>query len=163
MRGHMAAGLAAASFVLLALSGCAPGESGSSGPYGSTPESEPPAETTPVGLATTDTPLGTIVVDSEGNAVYQFDQDTQGASESSCAGQCLENWPPVPAAEDAPDAEGITGEIGSITGTDGDPQLTLNGWPLYYYIGDEQPGDTAGQGVNEVWWVLTPAGSPITG
>ena len=40
--------------------------------------------------------------------------------------------------------------------------MTLNGWPLYYYSGDKTPGDTNGQGVGGVWWVLTPAGDPIS-
>jgi len=64
---------------------------------------------------------------------------------------------------DAPELDGITGMVGTITGIDGEPQLTLNGWPLYYFAGDAAPGDTNGQGVGGVWWVLTPAGELITG
>jgi predicted lipoprotein with Yx(FWY)xxD motif len=41
--------------------------------------------------------------------------------------------------------------------------VTLNGWPLYYFAGDSAAGDTNGQGVNDVWWVLTPAGEKIGG
>jgi predicted lipoprotein with Yx(FWY)xxD motif len=57
----------------------------------------------------------------------------------------------------------VTGEVGTITGVDGETQVTLNGWPLYYYAGDNDPGDTNGQGVNDVGWVLTPAGEMIGG
>lgn len=35
------------------------------------------------------------------------------------------------------------------------------GWPLYYFTPDKQVGDAMGQGVNDVWWVLSPDGSPI--
>lgn len=113
-----------------------------------------------VSLMTAETDLGEIVVDGEGMVVYQFDDDQRGAGESMCEGQCLENWPPVPGSDDV-ELEGVTGEVGTITGTDGTEQLTLNGWPLYYYVGDQAPGDTTGQGVQDVWWVLDPSGEPI--
>ena len=51
--------------------------------------------------------------------------------------------------------------MGTIKGVDGKPQLTLNGWPLYYSVGDAAAGQTSGQGVGNVWWVLSPAGAPI--
>lgn len=102
------------------------------------------------------------MVDGAGMTVYEFDSDTQGGDSSTCTGQCATNWPAVPGS-DAPGLDGITGAVGTITGIDGKPQLTLNGWPLYYYAGDSNPGDTAGQGVGGVWWVLTPAGELITG
>lgn len=120
-------------------------------------------------LSTTETDLGTIVVDADGMVVYQFDSDTQGGDASTCTGECAANWPAVPGSADAAALDGaygggasdIEGVVGSITGIDGEPHLTLNGWPLYYFAGDSAAGDTNGQGVNDVWWVLTPAGEPI--
>ena len=41
-------------------------------------------------------------------------------------------------------------------------QVTLEGWPLYLWQNDPQPGDTTGQGVNDVWWVVAPDGTKIT-
>ncbi len=111
-------------------------------------------------LSTAEVDLGTIVVDGEGMTVYQFDSDEQGSGSSTCEGQCADNWPAVPGQE-MPELDGVTGEVATITGVDGEPQLTLNGWPLYYYVGDEAPGDVTGQGVGDVWWVLTPEGEPI--
>ena len=64
---------------------------------------------------------------------------------------------------DTPEVEGVTGEVGTITGVDGSMQLTLDGWPLYTFAGDSAEGDTNGQGVNGVWWVLSPAGEKIGG
>lgn len=113
-------------------------------------------------LTTTDSDLGEIVVDADGMTVYMFDNDTQGGDSSTCEGECATNWPAVTTdSDDPPVAEGIDGEVGTIEGVDGEPQVTLNGWPLYYFAGDEAPGDTNGQGVNDVWWVLTPAGEKI--
>lgn len=113
-------------------------------------------------LTTADTDLGEIVVDSEGMTVYMFDSDTQGGDSSTCEGECATNWPAV-TADAEPTAEGIEGELGTIEGVDGETQVTLNGWPLYYFAGDSAAGDTNGQGVNGVWWVLTPAGEKIGG
>jgi len=44
---------------------------------------------------------------------------------------------------------------------DGDAQVAANGWPLYYYASDGDPGDVTGHGVRDVWWVLDPAGEPV--
>ena len=112
-------------------------------------------------LTTAESDLGTIVVDDQGMTVYVFDQDTQGSGESSCSGVCLSNWPPVTAGE-APALDGVTGDVDTITGTDGSTQVTLDGWPLYYFAGDSAAGDTSGQGVDDVWWVVGADGEKIT-
>jgi predicted lipoprotein with Yx(FWY)xxD motif len=156
MSSRVAISIAAASIALLALTAC------------TTPappvESSPPIESSAptFGLATADTALGTIIVDEDGNTVYQFDKDTQGGDASACAGDCAPKWPAVPGDLEV-ELDGVSGELGVITGTNGEPQLTLNGWPLYYFAGDAAAGETNGQGVNEVWWVLTPSGEPIKG
>ena len=63
---------------------------------------------------------------------------------------------PVPAGSGAPELTGVTGDVGSITGTDGNPQLTLNGWPLYYYASDAAAGDMNGQGLAACGGCSTP-------
>jgi len=114
-------------------------------------------------LTTADSDLGEIVVDGEGLTVYMFDSDTQGGDSSSCEGECATSWPAVTTDTDEPVVEGVTGEVATITGVEGETQVTLNGWPLYYFAGDSAAGDTNGQGVNDVWWVLSPAGEKIGG
>jgi predicted lipoprotein with Yx(FWY)xxD motif len=113
-------------------------------------------------LATADTDLGTIVVDSAGKTVYMFDKDVQGSGVSNCSGQCLVAWPPVVASSATPQVDGVTGPVGTITRDDGTVQATLNGWPLYYWQNDKAPGDTTGQGVMGVWWVLSADGARVT-
>jgi predicted lipoprotein with Yx(FWY)xxD motif len=56
----------------------------------------------------------------------------------------------------------VTGDVDTITGTDGSTQVTLDGWPLYYFAGDSAAGDTSGQGVDDVWWVVGADGEKIT-
>jgi hypothetical protein len=36
------------------------------------------------------------------------------------------------------------------------------GHPLYFFANDAAAGDTNGQGLNDVWFLLTPAGEAIT-
>lgn len=94
------------------------------------------------GCATT---LSGPVTDRDGMTLYTFDKDNRGSGESNCYGDCAATWPPVPA-----DAAG--GEhFGSITRLDGTQQLTYEGRPVYYYAGDNKPGDMKGEGFAGVW------------
>ena len=40
-------------------------------------------------------------------------------------------------------------------------QVTIDGWPLYFFANDAAPGDHNGQGVGGVWFVVGPDGAPI--
>jgi predicted lipoprotein with Yx(FWY)xxD motif len=121
-----------------------------------------PAPSQPAVLSTASTGLGTIVVDGNGMTVYAYNVDTPGTS--ACTGACANSWYPVEVSgSGTPTVSGVTGTVGTIPAADGNRQLTLNGWPLYtYYDGDYYPGDTYGQGVGGVWWVMSPAGTKIT-
>lgn len=111
-------------------------------------------------LKTSTTSLGDVVVDGGGMTLYMFTKDTQGATSSACTGACLTAWP-LTVADAAPALTSITGTVGSIATADGRKQVTLNGWPLYYFAKDKAPGDVLGQGVNSVWYVLDKTGTPI--
>jgi Secreted repeat of unknown function len=53
-------------------------------------------------------------------------------------------------------------KLGAITRPGGNQQVTYNGHPLYLFIKDQKPGQTAGQGVTAfgaAWFALTPAGN----
>ena len=57
-----------------------------------------------------------------------------------------------------------SGDIGTITRTDGTKQVTYKGHPLYYYVKDKDHGDAYGQGVKSfgaAWYVLGPSGNKI--
>jgi len=106
--------------------------------------------------------FGQALVDSEGRSLYLFTNDTQNSGASSCTGNCLVNWPPL-FTDGAPVAgTGVdSAMLGTITLPDGTTQVTYNGWPLYYYIDDAAPGDANGQGVGDVWFLVTPSGEMI--
>jgi predicted lipoprotein with Yx(FWY)xxD motif len=114
---------------------------------------------TPTTLKATTIPkMGSVVVDEKGWVLYRYDKDTaEPASKSACNGDCAKVWPPVIA-----DDQKLVGLdkslIGEVTRADGAHQVTLAGWPLYYYIGDKRPGTWRGQNVGGVWWVIDPQG-----
>ena len=122
------------------------------------------AQTEPTLQVVNDPALGAIFADASGMTVYLFTRDTT-LGESSCSGDCLVNWPPVPAGEDMSLPAGVPGTLGAITATDGSQQLTYNDIPLYYWIDDANPGDTTGQAVGNVWFVVSPGAEfgPIPG
>ena len=48
-----------------------------------------------------------------------------------------------------------------VANPEGGQQLKAGDWPLYTFAGDSAPGDVNGQGVNEVWFVVSPDGTII--
>src|SRR4029453_3302393 len=99
-----------------------------------------------------------VLVDSKGMTLYWFAIDTP--STSKCTGSCLTYWPPVKGAVTA--GSGVTGTLGTITGSDGTKQATYLGHPLYTYVGDSAPGQNKGNGLNisgGLWWEMTVSGS----
>lgn len=124
---------------------------------GDEPTSESPAEAAST-VTTAESEFGPILVDSEGMTLYMFDPDEQG--DSVCDADCLEAWPPVEGPAQA--GEGVDASmLGTAQATDGTTMATYNDWPLYYWVDDQQPGDTTGQAVGDVWWVMGPDGEPI--
>ncbi|MFK8030099.1 MAG: di-heme oxidoredictase family protein [Gammaproteobacteria bacterium] len=85
-----------------------------------------------------------------GFSVYVFDNDI-GSEGSTCNGGCATNWPPV-LVEDGV-ASGVSG-LSTVTRDDGSLQVAYEGRPLYFFIGDTNSGDTNGQGVGGVWWLV---------
>lgn len=96
---------------------------------------------------------GQYVVGPGGLTLYIFTEDE--ANESYCFDECLVAWPPlvVPEGMQPTVAPGITGEVSTTQLPDGQMLLTYNGWPLYFFRGDNNSGDTNGDGVKDVWFV----------
>ena len=101
--------------------------------------------------------LGSFLVDSKGMTLYIYTTDTPNTS--NCYGPCATAWPPL-LTNGAPIAgTGVTASLlGTTTRTDGTTQVTYNGWPLYYFQTDKVAGDTTGENVQGVWFVITPEG-----
>lgn len=113
-----------------------------------------------VAAQTGETDLGTVLAGGEGMTLYIFTQDEAGAS--TCTGGCAETWPPVIVGEDFAVGAGLDASIFStVERDDGSLQLAVNGMPLYRYAADNQAGDTNGQGVGDVWFVVDAEGEVV--
>lgn len=121
---------------------------------GSAPDN-PPA----LRLETATTDLGTFLTGRDGLTIYYFGAD-MSPGVSACEGDCLTAWPPVtvPRGNSVAGGEGVSGVLGTTTGTDGSTQVTYDGRPLYYWQGDSEAGQTTGHGVNDIWWVADVSG-----
>ncbi len=118
-------------------------------------QGSPTAEETATVFVRQDPALGTILTDPKGMTLYLFTKDTT-RGESTCYDRCAQAWPPYTAAESLTLPSGVPGELTTISRTDGTTQIAYNGIPLYYWANDQQPGDTTGQGVGDVWFVVAP-------
>jgi LPXTG-motif cell wall-anchored protein len=107
--------------------------------------------------------LGNILTDSDGRTLYRFTKDTVNVS-SACYGGCAASWPPLLIEDGNPVAgEGVNGNmLGVLTRTDGTRQVMYNGMPLYYYSKDVNAGDTLGQLVGNVWFIVHPNTTTIS-
>jgi predicted lipoprotein with Yx(FWY)xxD motif len=174
MKKHLRVGLSAVALAAV-LSGCAgtggtttspttsaaPTSAAASPPTSATASTSAPAAAT-ADLKVADSSAGQIVVDGKGMSVYYYTKDVKDSGTSACTGGCLDAWPPVLAAADAPTVDGVTGTVGTIATPDGKKQLTINGMPVYYYAKDLAAGDITGQGVGGVWYLVAPSGEMIT-
>jgi predicted lipoprotein with Yx(FWY)xxD motif len=115
-------------------------------------------------IKTAHTSLGTILVNSQGLAIYMFGPDTTTASK--CSGSCATYWPPVKGPVTALAGSNLRPKLlGTIKRADGTTQASYAGHPLYTYAADKSAGMTSGQGLNVSggkWYVLAPSGKIIT-
>ena len=98
--------------------------------------------------------IGSYLTDVKGMTLYVFKKDSAG--KSACEGPCVDNWPLYYQEKVAAMDNLKADDFGTITRGDGKKQTTYKGMPLYYFIKDAKPGDTAGQGVKDVWFVAKP-------
>jgi predicted lipoprotein with Yx(FWY)xxD motif len=115
----------------------------------------------PASLAITSTEkLGKILADGDGRTLYMFTKDSKDTT--TCYDKCEVAWPPLLQTDKPAVGEGVDAAmLGTTTRKDGTIQVTYNGMPLYYYFKDQAPGDTTGQGVGSVWYVVGPDGKRI--
>ncbi|MFJ4773677.1 SCO0930 family lipoprotein [Streptomyces uncialis] len=122
-----------------------------------------PAEPLPALSTRDDAKLGEIVRDAKGRTLYRFTKDRASSTNSACAGSCLKKWKPAKTLEKAAlkNAKDIDPKlVAAYQRPDGGGvQLTIDGWPLYWFTGDLKPGDTNGQGVGGTWFAIRKNGN----
>lgn len=145
----------------LVLGGCANGGEGSSQDASAEPgesQGEGPAV-----VSVKSGELGRTLVDGEGRTLYLFEADK--TEKSTCFGGCAKAWPPLLTKGKPKAGKGIDpGLLGSTTRKGGQKEVTYNGHPLYLFDGDETPGDTNGQAIDQFgaeWYVLDADGNKV--
>ena len=107
----------------------------------------------------------TILVDGRGFTLYVWTADVpKNTSVCDTDPGCLKLWRPLAAP-----ATAGTGVNASLLGTSTDGKVaTYAGRPLYFFRGgagigpaDKKPGQLNGQGVYQVWFVITPKGTLV--
>ena len=115
---------------------------------------------TAVGVKIGQSSLGPILTDQSGRTLYAFANDQSG--NSTCTDDCLASWPALTSDKAFAAGEGTDGKLLTETKrTDGVEQAKYGAWPLYYYAGDQGPGDIDGQDVDGVWFVVGADGKLI--
>ena len=165
-------GAVAALLLLTAATGCGKDNDSGSAPTakpvatttGATTAVQPPVQPKRTGskVSLHSSDYGTILADGRGLALYLFTHDTK---KSRCYGACAGAWPPF-LTRGQPRATGKVkqGLLGTVERSDGKRQVTYNGHPVYYYVGDKKPGQVLCQAVLEYggyWYVVDRSGSAI--
>jgi predicted lipoprotein with Yx(FWY)xxD motif len=151
--------LAALGALAVLLSACANNSSPSAGSaYGgaatsaTSPMASQPKTTV---LTIKKTKLGYVLANDQGYTLYWYSRDAKGSGSSACTAQCLSTWPAVTGKPAVVSGIKLNGILGTITRPGGIVQATYNGYPLYTFTADSEPGETAGDGVGGVWHVIT--------
>lgn len=109
--------------------------------------------------------LGRYLTDAQGRTLYMFTADRQGAKQSSCSGECAQAWPPATTIGQTQVGPQVQQDLlSTIARQDGSQQVTYNGYPLYYFVRDQAPGQVNGQdveGFGGEWYALAPDGQVI--
>ena len=118
---------------------------------------------------------GAYLTDAQGRTLYLFvdeeteeqgpEQMTEGVREvaADCDEECLKAWPAF-TAETVQAGEGINPELLYTTTVGDRTQVVYNGWPLYYFVRDEEPGQINGQDVHSFggeWYIVSPEGTEV--
>ena len=146
--------------LLLTVIVAACGSSTGAGPYGgSTPAATTSSSNNAnVVINTATATIGgktvTMLTNDKGFTLYYLKADT--ATQVACSGSCAQTWPPLlQAGSGIPTGPGsLPGKLSAYSTANGN-QVEYNGHPLYTYAGDTAPGQTNGEGIKGVWFVVT--------
>jgi predicted lipoprotein with Yx(FWY)xxD motif len=108
-------------------------------------------------VKTSDSKLGQILTNDKGMTLYAFMNDKNGMP--SCVDTCAKAWPPL-TTDSASLPAGLDGKVFKVVaGANGTHQIAAGDWPLYTFANDKAAGDTNGQGIGSVWFVVKPDGT----
>jgi predicted lipoprotein with Yx(FWY)xxD motif len=152
---------------VIALAACSSGSSNKSSSKtttttkpSSTTASSAPAHTTAAVVKVGNTSLGKVLVDSQGKTLYLYKKDKGTTSEVPSA--LLAVWPPLTASSGTTVGPGLDqAKLVAVKQANGQSWLTYDGHVLYTYKLDTSAGQTKGQKLANVWFVVSPSGTPM--
>ena len=102
--------------------------------------------------------FGEYLTDTKGITLYVFADDT--SLKSNCNGDCLKKWPPYMYDNRnlASSTDALSKRMNAIKRDDGTLQYAYGTKPVYYYIGDKNPGEINGVSVGDTgskWSVIS--------
>lgn len=154
-----AVSLLAAGLVLAACQGAGAGSPAASTPASAAASAAASSGGGTLALTASHTSAGDALAGPNGMTLYVLTKDSKDSSTCN-TGKCAETWPALKGDGSTVQAgSGISGTWGTATWADGTKQVTHNGQPLYYFVGDSAAGDSNGQGTNGVWFIAPVDGS----
>lgn len=108
------------------------------------------------------TKYGAVLASANGRTLYHLTAEKRG--KIACTGTCAKAWPPLTVKKGAKPAAGTgvkQAKLGTIKRPDGSMQVTYNGYALYRFGADTKKGDAKGEGENNVWFAVSPAGTLV--
>lgn len=140
-----------------------PAAGGTAATSPATATTAPAAPGSTLALKTAKGSAGIWLTDSAGRTLYVYTRDKGTTSE--CYGACAKAWPPLTTTGPVTLSGQFTvpRDLGVTTRTDDTKQVTYGGHPLYYFHGDTAPGQTKGQGLGGVWFLVGPIANVMNG
>lgn len=158
-RGLMVLAVVAATvaFAACGSSGSSKASSSNKGSSGTTTPSTaaPSSAASSPSVVLTSTKLGQVLAAPDGKILYLFTKD-QGTT-TACTGGCVGTWPALKATGTPVAGPGL--DASKLTAANG--QVAYNGHLLYFFAGDTSPGQTNGQGIAGIWYVVNAAGDAV--
>ena len=113
--------------------------------------------------ATHDSTLNTsILVNRSGKTLYHLTTDR--GRRVGCTAACASAWPPLIAPKGVTPTAGpgiAKSKLGTVKRPDGRIQVTYAGLTLYRYSGDDNAGQTNGEGIEKIWYAVSPSGELV--
>ena len=100
-----------------------------------------------------------IVVSPRGLTLYHM--TVEKGKKVVCTGQCTVFWPPLLVRKGGKMTAGAgvnAKKLGTIRRPNGHYQVTYAGLPLYSFVSDKRRGDVKGEGVQKIWYAVSPTG-----
>ena len=104
----------------------------------------------------------TIIVNKSGLTLYHL--ISEKGKKFVCTGSCATIWPPLTVHKGSKPVagSGITqSKLGMIKRPDGRIQVTYYGMTLYRYSADSKAGQTNGEGIQNIWYAISPTGKLV--